>query len=433
MPSLLIESLSELEGGRMKAETGIEHGGGAATRPQARLQSTPPLSAERWRHHVINVGLLVFLVVVMFWRVFVLGETLIDVATLSNQLPWGYSAAPSDYAYNRRDLTDMYVTREYFVVAAYRDGETPLWNPYTMAGHPIYADGVTRTLSPFLLFYKFFDVPLGYSLARIAELMLAAIFMYVFLIAIGVSPPGALIGALVFELSAHALLHVTGLGWFGGLMWLPLIILFVDRAVRRQQFTQATLAGVLFAAQFFCGYLPNQIYYAGTIVLYYLIAAHLLNGKLAGRRRARALGKTIALMATTLAVGFTLAATQWVPMLELLRYSNRRIVGAEMSYIYLPPWYALTLILPNLFGEAYDTRTLTLFTALGVSHDHILYIGIAALAPLSFALFWQWKTRRGDAATRRRGERKTASLTIRLPVAASPCCRFSRVCARTLS
>jgi len=378
----------------MKAETKTEPGPGTTTPPQSRLQFRRSLSLERWPHHALNIALLVFLLVVMFWRVFVLGETLIDVATLNNQLPWGYSAGPSDYPYNRRDLTDMYVTREYFVVAAYRDGEMPLWNPYTMAGHPIYADGVTRTLSPFLLFYKFFDVPLGYSLARIAELMLAAIFMYAFLIATGVSPRGALIGAVAFELSAHALLHVTGLGWFGGLMWLPLIMLFVDRAVRRQQFTQAMIAGVMFAAQFFCGYLPNQIYYAGAIILYYFIAAHLLSGQLAGRARARALGKTIALMATTLAVGFTLAATQWVPMLELLRYSNRKIVGAEMGYIYLPPWYALTLIFPNLFGEAYDTRTLTLFTALGVSHDHILYIGIAALAPLAFALFWWKQTRR---------------------------------------
>jgi hypothetical protein len=382
----------------MKAETEIESGQSAAPRPRSRLQPGGPFAPERWQAHAANVALLVFLLVAMFWRVFLLGETLIDVATLNNQLPWGYDAGPSDYPYNRRDLTDMYVTREYFVVAAYRDGEMPLWNPYTMAGHPIYADGVTRTLSPFLLFYKLFDVPLGYSLARIAELMLAAIFMYAFLVATGVSPRGALIGALVFELSAHSLLHVTGLGWFGGLMWLPLIMLFVDRAVRRGQFTQAIIAGLMFAAQFFCGYLPNQIYYAGAIVLYYLIAAHLLGGSLAGRERAQALGKTVALMATTLAVGFTLAATQWAPMLELLRYSNRKIVGAEMGYIYLPPWYVLTLIFPNLFGEAYDTRALTLFTALSVSHDHILYIGVAALAPLAFALFWWKRTRRGDAA-----------------------------------
>src|SRR5262249_6081553 len=60
----------------------------------------------------------------------------------------------------------------------------------------------------------------------------------------------------------------------------------------------------------------------------------------------------------------------------------------------LPPWYASTLIFPNLFGAAYDTRALTLFTALGVSHDHILYIGIAALLPLGYCLYRYTKTRR---------------------------------------
>src|SRR5215208_8529566 len=140
-----------------------------------------PPSLAISKHHLANISLIAFATIALFWRVFFLGETLIDVATLNNQLPWGHSAGQSDYPYNRRDLTDMYVTREYFVVSAYRDGEMPLWNPYTMAGHPIYADGVTKTFSPFLLFYKFFDISLGYSLARITELLLAMIFMYVFL------------------------------------------------------------------------------------------------------------------------------------------------------------------------------------------------------------------------------------------------------------
>lgn len=340
--------------------------------------------------HAVNVTLIIFAMIAMFWRVFLLGETLIDVATLNNQLPWGYYAGESDYQYNRRDLTDMYVTRDYFVVSAYRDGEMPLWNPYTMTGHPIYADGVTRTLSPFLLFYKFFDVPLGYSLARITELILAAIFMYIFLVAIGVSAGGALMGTLVFELSAHSMLHLTGLGWWGGLMWLPLIMLFVDRALKRRSYTQATIAGVLLAAQFFCGYMPNQIYYVGAVVLYYLFFAFVRKRILQERNE---IARDLAMMAVTLAVGLALAATQWVPMLELLRHSNRKIVGAELGYIYLPPWYGLTLVFPNLFGAAYDTRALTLFTALGVSHDHILYIGIAALLPLAFILYHLYVTR----------------------------------------
>jgi hypothetical protein len=45
-------------------------------------------------------------------------------------------------------------------------------------------------------------------------------------------------------------------------------------------------------------------------------------------------------------------------------------------------------VVPNLFGAAYDAKALTLFTALGVSHDHILYLGVAALVPIGFCVYW---------------------------------------------
>jgi hypothetical protein len=351
-------------------------------RPRAR-KSVNPTSLKR---HAVNVSLLILAPVALYWQVFLQGKTLIDVSTLNNQLPWGYAAGASNYPYNRRDLTDTYVTREYFVVDAYRDGELPLWNPYTMAGHPIYADGVTRTLSPSLLFYRFFDVPLGYSLARIFELMTGAVLMYVFLVSIGAGLRGSLIGALVFELSAHSILHLTGLGWWGGLMWLPLVILFVDRAAWNKSFTDAALAGLALAGQFLCGYLPNQIYYLGLIVLYYALVWW--SRRRWPLERSLRLGKAAALAIVTLSVGLAVGATQWVPSLELLGYSNRRIVGAEMGYIYLPPWYSLTLIFPKLFGAAYDTGPLTLFTALGVSHDHVLYIGIVGLLGAVCSIYW---------------------------------------------
>jgi hypothetical protein len=381
----------------MMAEPDVE---GRVAPIDSRELAASAASADSIRRHVVHVAIIVIAIVALFWRVFFLGETLVDVNTLNNQLPWGYSAGQSDYPYNRRDLTDTYVTRDYFVVASYRDGEFPLWNPYTMAGHPIYADGVTRTLSPFLLFYKFLDVPLGYSVARITELICAAVLMYIFLVAIGASANGALMGSLVFGLSAHSMLHLTGLGWWGGLMWLPAILLFVDRAIKRQSYAQATLAGVCLAAQFFCGYLPNQIYYVGAAAFYYLFFTFIARRE-TGRR---AVMGVLALMLVTLVVGLALSATQWVPSLELLSYSNRKIVGSELGYVYLPPWYSATLVFPNLFGAAYDAKMLTLFTALGVSHDHILYVGIAALAPIGFCLCWLklTKGKRRDGVTRDR-------------------------------
>ncbi len=374
----------------------------SATMSDSRPFDPSSATAHPFTRHSVNIVFIVIAVIALFWRVFFLGETLVDLNTLNNQLPWGYSAGQSDYPYNRRDLTDTYVTRDYFVVAAYSDGEFPLWNPYTMAGHPIYADGVTRQLSPFLLLYKFFDVPLGYSLARIFELMLAAVFMYIFLAAIGAGANGALMGSLVFGFSAHSMLHLTGLGWWGGLMWLPLILLFVDRAIRRPQagLRNALLAGVFLAMQFFCGYLPNQIYYVGAVGLYYAFFWNVAR-RSSGGGGGRAAAQLVARLAVTLAAGLALSATQWVPSLELLSHSNRRIVGSELGYVYLPPWYAGTLVFPNLFGTAYDAKILTLFTALGVSHDHILYIGIAALVPLCFGIYWMRQTsKKGNDAPR---------------------------------
>ncbi|HKV38170.1 MAG TPA: YfhO family protein [Blastocatellia bacterium] len=345
-----------------------------------------PAPSRSARRHALNIAVLVIAIVALFWKVFFLGYTLLDVSTLNNQLPWGYSSGQySDYPYDRRDPTDMYVTREYFAVHAYRDGELPLWNQYTMSGLPMYADGVTKIFSPSLLFYTFLDVPVGYSVGRIAELLLAAIFLYIFLIGIGIGLNGALFGSLVFSLSSHAMLHVTGLGWWGGLMWLPLILLFASRAIKRRSYTQALLAGLFFAAQFFCGFLANQIYYLGAIILYYIFFGWINSRR--GRQHEANLRTAVAMAGVTILAGFVLSATQWVPVFELLKYSNRLIVGTESSYIYLPPWYIATLVFPNLFGSAYDPKALTLFTGINVSHDHLLYAGVAALIPIGFCLF----------------------------------------------
>src|SRR5262245_34148720 len=224
------------------------------------LQTSIPTGAAPARVHALNILFIAGALFVLFWRVFLLGETLIDVSTLNNQLPWGYYAGErSNYPYDRRDPTDMYITRDYFVVQAYQDGELPLWNPYTMAGHPIYADGVTRIFSPSLLFYTFLDLPLGYTVARLCELGLGAIFLYWFLVGIRVRPCGALLGALVFAFSSHSMLHLIGLGWWGGLMWLPLILLLIDRAITGSSSSYATLAGIVLAVQIYCGYMANEI------------------------------------------------------------------------------------------------------------------------------------------------------------------------------
>jgi hypothetical protein len=336
--------------------------------------------------HLIAILTFLLIILALFWRVFFLGETLIDLATHSNQLPWGASISTYDnYPYSRRDLTDTYVTRDYFIVDSYSNGELPLWNPYILGGHPIYADGVTKIFNPTHLLYLYFNIPLGYTLARLLELFLTAIFTYVFLINLRLNPGSAFIGTIVFILSDHVMQHLTWLGWLGGLMWLPLILLCAEQALKNDKTLFAIGGGIALALQFYCGYTPTAIYYLTALILYYLINPFLQNLNV---NRLVLIKIAIKHLIITLIIGFGLSAINWWPVFELLSFSNRKIVPTEIGYIWLPPWYLPTLIFPRILGRAFEPAITKQFVDIGVSQDHIIYLGVVSLIFISFT-FWQ--------------------------------------------
>lgn len=333
------------------------------------------------KHVLILLGLLL-VVTVLFGRVIFLGETFIDLAAQSRQLPWGSRIEGYEgYPFNHRDLTDTYVTRDYFLVESYRQGELPLWNPYNLSGHPIYADGVMRPYAPTNIFYLWCDVPLGYSLARLTEYYLAAAFLYILLVGIGLRPIAAGTGALAFLLSDHLLYHLTWIGWTGGLMWLPLVLLGAELAMSKQSWEWAVGSGLAFAMQFYTGFIPATVYYLGALVLYYIAMPLLAEAERLARLKRSLLYTTI-----TLIVGFGLSAPVWMPVFELLGYSNRKVVPTELGYIWIPPWHLLTLVFPRAFGEAFDPRYLKMFVEMGVSQERSLYLGLAALPLILLAL-----------------------------------------------
>lgn len=357
------------------------------------------LSAERaaLSTHLIAIAALLLIIVALFWRVFIFGESLVDLAAHENQLPWGAAAQDfPDYPYNRRDLTDTYITRDYFVVDSYRNGELPLWNPLIFTGHPMYADGVTKLFSPTNLFYYFgCNIPLGYSLSRLLELALATIFLYLLLNHLRLTPTGAFTGSLIFLLSDHTMQHLTWMGWLGGLMWLPIMILCADLALQRGRIIFAILAGAALALQFYCGYMPAAIYYISALALYYLIAPWLQVDKSEWLSFSL---RTIKYLAISLITGLGLSAMIWLPIFQLLGFSNRKIVPTEIGYIWLPPWQLLTLILPRAFGQAFDTEIARRFVEVGVSQDRSAYLGLITLG-LIMAAFYPLKALRNKLKT----------------------------------
>ena len=118
-------------------------------------------------------------------------------------------------------------------------GRLPLWNPYTFAGAPFWADVQSAVFYPLSLLTLLLSAPWGFSLfalevEAIAHFWLAATFMYLFVREITQNRGAAIIGALTFTFSGYltgypsqqlAVLQVN--------VWLPLMLLFIYKASQR--------------------------------------------------------------------------------------------------------------------------------------------------------------------------------------------------------
>src|ERR1051326_6572290 len=104
--------------------------------------------------------------------------------------------------------------------------------------------------------------------------------------------------------------------------------------------------------------MPAAIYYVGALALYYIAVPWLTEQS---GRKLEAVKRAMRYLAISLIAGLGLSATIWMPVFELLGYSNRKIVPTELGYIWLPPWHLLSLLLPHAFGEAFDPKFVKMF------------------------------------------------------------------------
>ncbi len=126
-----------------------------------------------------------------------------------------------------------------FEVRELSQGRLPLWNPYTFAGAPFWADVQSAVFYPPSLLTVLLSAPWGFSLfalelEAIAHFWLAAVFMYLFIRNLTHSRAAALIAALTFTFSGY----LTGypsqqLAVLEADVWLPLILFFLHRAYKK--------------------------------------------------------------------------------------------------------------------------------------------------------------------------------------------------------
>ncbi len=320
---------------------------------------------ERWSwRDGVSALVLAALVLLFFWRI--LTPNLADRA----------SFPPGDFA----KQFWAFATLEARELAA---GRLPLWNPYTYAGAPFWADVQSAVLyPPSLLTLVLAGMPnfplFALEMEAIAHFWLAGMFTYLLMRRLTGRRDAALLSALIFTFGGY----LTGypsqqLAVLETDIWLPLMLYLSDIALVDRTADQPTLrstlrwqflawAGAAWGLALLAGH-PQSAMLVGYTFTCYLafIAIAYSGGTRDERSRRRGMLRVGVAWAFIVAAGLGLAAVAWMPAWEYMRLSVRSAGSYDKMAGGFPLYDLLQLLLPG-----------------SVSYYSPLYVGIL---PLLFA------------------------------------------------
>lgn len=262
-------------------------------------------------------------------------------------------------------------------------GIVPLWNPYAFSGHPHAADFQSAVFYPFNVFGLILPLIDFWHLLRISPGILAAFFTYLFLKNRKLSMISSIFGAVTFGFSPFILTWGEEVVMSPhSIIWLPLILLGIDRFGETQERKYLGLIAVSSAFSFLAGYMQTSIYLFIFVGAYLLLKTGLENLflKIKG---------LLILLAFGLGAG--LAGIQVIPSAELFFNSARsQIALTKTLYDFLLPFDSLlTFLAPDFFGSPARGNFFRFGSA--QYYEGILFIGIAALVFATFTILYKNK------------------------------------------
>jgi O-antigen/teichoic acid export membrane protein len=300
--------------------------------------------------------------------------TLIPFDNLFRFPPWRAYVAQLGVTTPYNELASDLVLENYawkqFLVESLRAKEIPLWNPYLFGGAPFLAAGQHSALYPFSILFYILPLERAFGVFVALQLALAALTMFVFMRALGVSRFAASISAITYAFSAFFFVSTTFPMVLAAAAWLPAILACADLAIRSKdsarQIFFALLGAIFLGVQFLAGHVEISMYVL-IVTAFYTAWRGVLWRRINADERGEIMSASIrvsprpiqirwrgwfAVAAMTI-VGIALGAVQLVPLYELAQNNFR---SGSASYQDVIGWaYPLkqiaTFFIPDFFGN----------------------------------------------------------------------------------
>lgn len=328
-----------------------------------------------------------FVVIIFFYQFFVNGLLSIPADTIIGLYHPFRDLYAKDYPrgipYKNSLITDP-VRQQYpwrwLVIEVEKKQILPLWNPYSLAGTPLLANFQSGAFYP--LNILFFSLPfhMAWSYLIFLELLLAGIFLYLYLSNLKLSKPARILGAITFSFCGFS---VSWLEWgtvIHAALWLPLVLLSIDKIALNTKNKNLLLWSLAYIfsliSSFFAGHLQT-FFYLSAFSLVYFFARWFQFGK----------KKNIFFLFIILnSLFLILTSIQWIPTLQLISLSARNIdLNWQVSGWFIPWEHLIQFVAPDFFG---NPVTLNYFGVWNWA-EFVGYVGVLSLILAIFALFFR--------------------------------------------
>jgi hypothetical protein len=191
-------------------------------------------------------------------------------------------AHPTQVLYSdHSDFLAMHLPMKRFLARSWQEtGALPLWCPYSFGGTPFIHDvQVAAFYPPHWILYLLPETAVGAALSWlvVGHVVLAGWCMFAYAGSRGLGHPAAFVSAVGYMFAGKWLLHILAGGHsiMTPLAWLPLVLLYLERALRRGSLGDATWAGGIFAL-IVLGTHPQMTLYAGLFIAVWSLGAVLI-------------------------------------------------------------------------------------------------------------------------------------------------------------
>ncbi len=234
-------------------------------------------------------------------------------------------------------ITQIYPWKK-ITIDSWKQGQVPLWNPYSFSGTPHAANYQTAVFSPVNLLYFVLPFLDAWSVSILLQPLLAGIFMYFLLRCLGRSQEASLIGAIAFMFCGFLTVWMAygTLGW--AVLWLPLLIAAAVRHFRKRSWWNLFMVSIALAWSFVSGHFQMSVY------VLMALAAFITYQAVHTKRRRAGVELVLAVI-----VGLMLSAPQILLSLDAYSRSIRSELFVQSGGI---AWqYVVTLFAPDFYGN----------------------------------------------------------------------------------